>query len=445
MDVQLENAFEKGPGGLVRQLRVRIPAERITTALDDRLKKIATRAKIPGFRPGKAPFKVIEQQYGEAARLEVIQDLVRGSYPEAVDKAGVHPASAPSFEVVAEKAGEPLEYVARFEVYPEFKLQALSELKVERPVVEVGAADIDKVVESMRKAKRTLSAVDRAAREGDVCKIDFEGFIDGVAFQGGKGQDAQFEIGQGRFLPDLENGIKGHARGESFSVDVQFPADYRAEALKGKKAQFKVELKDVQEPTLPELDAAFLKSHGIDEAGGVEALRAKVKTALEAERDKAVKTRLKTQVLEQLLAANPIPVPQAMVAQETVRLREETAARFNAAKMKPDQVQKLFPDEMLEPNARRRVALGLLIGEVIKDKKIVMDPARQEKLLDEIAADYQTPDQIKQYYRGRPDLMQGLRAIVMEEQVVEALLSGAKSKDHVMALDDLLKPQQQSS
>ena len=445
MDVQLENPFEKGPGGLVRELRVRIPAERITTALGDRLKQIATRAKIPGFRPGKAPFKVIEQQYGEAARVEVIQDLVRGSYPEAVDKAGVHPASAPSFEVVAEKAGEPLEYVARFEVFPEFKLQALSELKVERPVVEVGAADIDKVVESMRKAKRTLNAVERAAREGDVCKINFEGSVDGTPFPGGKGEEVSLDIGQGRFLPDLENGIIGHARGESFSVEVQFPADYRNEQLKGKKAQFKVELKDVQEPTLPELDAAFLKSHGIEEAQGVEALRAKVKAALEAERDKAVKTRLKTQVLEQLMAANPIPVPQAMVVVEIRRLREEAAARFNAAKMKPEQLLQLFPDEMLEPNARRRVALGLLIGEIIKDKKIVMDPARQEKLLDEIAADYQTPDQIKQYYRGRPDLMHGLRAVVMEEQVVEALLSGAKSKDHAMALDDLLKPQQQAS
>jgi len=440
MDVTLET-----PGGLVRQLRVRIPAERLTMALDDRLKKIAIRVRIPGFRPGKAPFKVVEQQYGEAARLEVIQDLVRGSYPEAVDKAGVHPASAPSFEVVAEKSGEPLEYLARFEVYPEINLKELSELKVERPVVEVGAKDIDKVVESMQRAKRTLTAVERKAREGDVCKLSFEGFIDGTAFPGGKGEDAQFEIGQKRFLPDLENGIVGHGAGETFTVDVQFPDDYRNEELKGKKAQFKVELKEIQEPKLPELDDAFLKAHGVEEGKGVEALRAKIKTALEAERDKAVKNRLKAQVLEQLLAANPIPVPQAMVAQETARLRQETASRFNAAKMKPEQVQKLFPDEMLEPGARRRVSLGLLVGEVIKQRKIVMDAARQERLLDEIAADYEQPEQIKQYYRGRAELMQGLRAMVMEEQVVDTLLAGARSADVPMALDDLLKAAQQAS
>jgi len=440
MDVQIET-----PGGLVRQLRVRIPADRISTALGDRLKQLAARVRIPGFRPGKAPFKIVEQQYGEAARLEVIQDLVRGSYPEAVDKAGVHPASAPSFEVVAEKAGEPLEYLARFEVYPEIKLKALSELKVERPAVEVGAGDVDKVIESMRRAQRTLVPVERKAREGDACKISFEGFVDGTVFPGGKGDDVQLEIGGKRFLPDLENGIAGHAKGESFTVDVQFPADYRNEALKGKQAQFRVELKDVQEPKLPEIDAEFLKAHGVEEGQGVEALRAKVKTALELERDKAIKNRLKTQVLEQLLAANPIPVPQAMVAQETARLREETASRFSAAKMKPEQVQSLFPDQMLEPNARRRVSLGLLIGEVIRERKIVIDGARQEHLLDEIAADYQQPEQIKQYYRANPQLMQGLRAMVMEEQVVESLLAGAKTRDAPMALDDLLKPAQQAS
>lgn len=439
MDVQIET-----PGGLVRQLRVRIPADRIATAVDSRLKQIATRAKIPGFRPGKAPMKVIEQQYGEAARLEVIQDLVRGSYPEAIDKAGVQPASAPSFEVVAEKSGEPLEYLARFEVYPEIKLKDAT-LKVERPVVEVTAGDIDKVVESMRGAARTLAAVERPARAADVCKIDFEGSVDGTPFPGGKGDNVTLEIGQGRFLPDLENGLKGHAAGETFTVDVQFPADYRNEQLKGKKAQFKVALKEVQEPKLAELDDAFFKAQGLAEGQGLDALRDKVKAALEAEREKAIATRLKAQVLEQLLAANPIDVPQAMVAQETARLREETASRFGTVKMKPDQLQKLFPDDMLEPNARRRVALGLLIAEVIKTRKIVMDPARQEKVLDQIAGDYQQPDQIKQYYRGRPELMQGLRAMVMEEQVVESLLAGAQSKDAKMSLDDLLKPAGQAA
>ena len=440
MDVTVENPVEKGPGGLLRQMRVRIPADRLSVALDDRLKKIASRARIAGFRPGKAPLKVVQQQFGETARLEVIQDLVRGSYPEAVDKAGVRPASAPSFEVVTEKPGEPLEYVARFEVYPEIKLKSLGGLKVDKPVVDVTGADVDKVVESLRRGRRTLETVERAAQQGDVTKIDFEGFVDGTAFAGGKGTDTELEIGSGRFLPDLENGVKGHKAGESFEVDVQFPADYRNEELKGKKAQFKVTLHSVQQPKLPEIDAEFLKAHGVDEAAGAEGLRAKVRASLEAERDKAVKNRLKTQVLEQLLAANEIDVPEAMVAQETLRLREETASRFNAAQLKPEQKLQLFPDEMLQPGARRRVQLGLLIGEVMRERKIVLEGARLEKLLDEMAGDYAQPDQVKQYYRGRPELMQGLRAMVLEEQVVESLLGGATQSDARMSLDDLLKP-----
>lgn len=435
MDVQIET-----PGGLVRQMRVRIPAERVSSALDDRLKKLATRARIPGFRPGKAPFKVVQQQYGESARLDVIQDLVRGSYPEAVDQAGVRPASAPSFEVVAEKPGEPLEYLARFEVYPEIKLKALDPLKIEKLKVEVTPADIDKVVESLRRGRRQLGVVSRPAQAGDVCKLDFEGFIDGTAFPGGKGDNVDLEIGAKQFLPDLEQGLIGHSAGEQFTVDVQFPEDYRVENLRGKKAQFKVELKEVQEPKLPELDAEFLKAHGVEESAGVEGLRAKVRTALEAERDKAIRNTLKTQVMDQLLAANPIQVPQSMVAQEILRLREETAARFNAGQMKPDQKLKLLPDEMLESGARRRVALGLLIGEVIKEKKIVLDPARLERVLDEMVGDYQQPELIKQHYRSRPELMQGLRAIALEEQVIEALISGLTPSEKAMSLDELLNP-----
>ncbi|HUR41193.1 MAG TPA: trigger factor [Verrucomicrobiae bacterium] len=435
MDVTVET-----PGGLIRQMRVRLPADRLSIALGTRLKQIAGRARIAGFRPGKAPLKIVEQQFGESARLEVIQDLVRGSYPEAVDKAGVRPASAPQFEVVTEQPGQPLEYVARFEVYPDIKLKSLDGLTVDKPVAEVTGPDIDKVVESLRRARRTMAAVTRPAQKGDVCKIDFEGFVDGTAFAGGKGDDVEFEIGQGRFLPDLENGIVGHAAGEAFEVDVQFPPDYRNEQLKGKKALFQVSLKVVQEPTLPAIDEAFLKAHNVEEGKGEAGLRDKIKASLEGERDKSVKNRLKVQVLEQLLTANPIEVPSAMVAQELGRLRDETAARFNAAQLKPEQKLQMFPDEVLEPGARRRVSLGLLIGEVLRERKIVIEAARIERLLDEMAADYEQAEQVKAYYRQRPELMQGLRAMVLEEQVVESLLGGATQKDVQMPLDELLKP-----
>lgn len=434
MEVQVES-----PGGLRRQLKVRIPAERVAQALDQRLKNIAGRAKVPGFRPGKAPFSVIQRQYGDSVRAEVVGDLVRGTYGEAVSKAGVNPAGQPQLEVTGEKPGEPLEYVAHFEVYPEIKLGDLDALQVSQPVVEVTEDDVERLVQNLRRNRRELNLVERAAAEGDVCKLDFEGKLDGEPFAGGKGDNAQLEIGQGQFLPDLEKGLIGHKAGESFEVDVNFPADYRNEALRGKSTHFAVQLKEVREPRLPELDEEFFKAHGVAEGAGLEGMRAKVRTALEAERDKAIKNRLKSQVLDQLLAANPVDVPQALVEQETLRMREEAASRFGR-QLKPEQKQQLFPDEVLAVGARKRVALGLLVSEVIKARQIVPDDARLERALAEIAADYEEAEQVKQHYRSRPELIQGLRAMVLEEQVVEALLAGAKRRDESMPLDALLKP-----
>lgn len=433
MEVQVES-----PGGLRRHLKVRIPAERVASAVDQRLKNIAVRARVPGFRPGKAPFSVIQRQYGEAARAEVLSDLVRGTYGEAVSKAGVNPAGQPQLEITAEKPGEPLEYVAHFEVYPEIKLGELSALQIARPVVEVAEPDIDRLVQNLRRNRRELSPVQRPAAEGDVCTLDFEGQLDGQPFPGGKGENAQIDIGASQFLPDLEKGLIGHAAGESFEVDVQFPADYRSEALRGKAARFAVRLKEVRESRLPELDEEFFKAHGV-EGQGLEGLRAKVKAALEAEAAKAARSRLKTQVLEQLLAANPIDVPDALVQQEVERMREEAAARFGR-QLKPEQKAQLFPDDVLGVGARRRVALGLLVAEVIKAREIKLDDARLERALGEIAADYEDAEQVKQYYRSRPELLQGLRAMVLEDQVVESLLAGAQTRDEPMPLDALLKP-----
>lgn len=435
MEVQVTN-----PGGLVRQMTVRIPAERVARALDERLKSLAGRVRIAGFRPGKAPLRVVQQQYGESARLDVINDLVRGSYPEALGQAGVHPASAPSFEVTAEKAGEGLEYVARFEVYPEIKLNPLTGLKVTRPAVAVTDADVEKLVDNLRRARRTFQAVERAAASGDQVVADFLGKLKGEPFEGGKGDGVEIELGAKRFLPDLENGIAGHKAGESFTVDVTFPDDYRAEHLRGQTAQFDVTLKEVRETRLPELDAEFLKTHGVEEGAGVDGLRAKCRSALDSERDKAVRGRLKAQVMEQLLALNPIDVPPSVVAQEIGRLRNETAARFNAAKLGDEQKAKMFPDEVLAPMAQRRVALGLLVAEVIKAKSIEPDPARLEKQLDELAGDYEKPEQVKQFYRSRPDLMQGLRAMVLEEQVTDALIADVNPEEQAMSLDELLGP-----
>jgi trigger factor len=435
MEVNVES-----PGGLRRQMRVRVPAERVAKAVDDRLKRYASRAKLPGFRPGKAPRKVIEQQFGDSARIDAISDIVQLTYPEALSQAGVNPAGQPKIDITAERAGEPLEYVAHFEVYPEIRLQGLEALAIEKPVVEVTDADIDRLIANLRKARQTHAVVARAAAIGDRVRIDFLGKLDGEPFAGGEGKDVQVELGTGQFLPDLENGIVGHGAGESFSVDVSFPADYRAEELRGKTAQFEVTLKTVEAATLPEIDAAFLKAHKVDADAGEAGLREKCKAALEKERDKGIQTRLKTQALDQLLEHNPIDVPEALVLNEIPRMRQEAAARMNLPAADAEKLQQMMPDTLFEASARRRVSLGLLIGEVIKLRQVALDADRLNTALDAIAADYEQPEQVKAYYRTRPDLMQGLSAMVMEDQVVDVLVAGATLAERRMTLDELLNP-----
>lgn len=428
----------ESPGGLVRQLRVSVPAERLSEAVQRRLRQVAGRAKIPGFRPGKAPMKVIEKQYGDQARMDAISDLVRETWPEALQSQDVNPVGTPEFEVAAEAAGEALVYTARFEVYPEITLADLSTLAVEKDVAEVTDEDVEQLIGNLRKARQTLEVVDRAAAEGDTVTINFIGRIDGEAFEGGTANDVEVELGSGRFLADLENGIVGHAADETFEVPVAFPEDYQAEALRGKQASFEVTLKQVREPQLPEIDDEFLAAHSVEAGAGIDGLRAKCRTALEKESGKATRNRLKAAVLDKLLEMHSFDVPKALLDQETERLREEAAARFNAAKLSPEQKKAMIPDEILAPQAVKRVSLGLLVSEVIKQRKIEVDQARVERMLDEVSEDYEQPEQVKQYYRSQPRMMQGLHAVVIEDQVVDSLLDGGKVTERSLPLQSLL-------
>ena len=437
MQVQLESQ-----AGLARTLRVQIPAERLEKAVAEQIKRMAARTKMPGFRPGKAPLKIIEAQYKDAARYEAMNDLVNKTYPEALDKAQVEPAGQPRVEIG--NAAEGIEYTVHFDVYPTITLDKLDTFTVNRPVVEITDADVDRLIENLRRARKSFAEVSRAAADGDQVTVDFVGKLDGEEFQGGKGNDVSFEVGTGQFLPDLEKGMVGHSAGDQFTVDVSFPADYRAEPLKGKTAQFEVTLKAVKELVLPSLaDEDFLSAHGVNAGEGEPGLRAKSRIALENERNKATKGRIKGQVLDQLLAAHPIEVPQSLIAQELPRLREEAANRMNMGKISADKAREMLPDQLFEATAKRRVALGLLIGEVIKTRNITLNSARVEQTLAEMATDYEQPEEVKQFYRSRPDMLQGLRAVVLEDQVVESLTAAATVTDTPMTLELLLNPQAQ--
>lgn len=438
MDVQVET-----PGGLARRLRVTIDSARVEQAYEARIKNIAARSRVPGFRPGKAPLNVIKQQYGGAARAEIINDLVRETWPQALGQANIQPAGAPEFEVTAEQPGQGLAYTASFEVFPEIKLDRLDAISVTRPLVDVTDADVERLIENLRKARRTWTTVERAAQNGDQVVVDFSGKLDGEEFQGGKGEKVEVELGAGQFLADLENAIVGHVAGDGFTADVHFPADYRAENLRGKTAQFDVVVQEVREGLLPQIDGEFLKAHAVAEDAGEAGLREKCRAALEGERDKAVRGQLKKQVLDQLATLHPIDVPTALVAQEIGRLRAEAAQRFGLGdaqnRVSPEQLEQMLPGAVFEPNARRRVTLGLLVGEAIREKAVALDSARADKALEDVAADYDEPDQVRQYYRSHPELMQSLRAMVLEEQLVEVLLGGAQVTEQAQSLEELLK------
>lgn len=437
MEVELQS-----PGGLQRVLRVSVPAERYDEAVDKRLRQIGTRARVPGFRPGKAPLKVIRQQYGDQARADAISELVRETWPQAVQEADVNPAGQPSFEVDDESEGQALVYNATFEVYPEITLSDLDKVAVERPVADVTDEDVDRLVQNLRQSKRRLETVSRAAQEGDSVRIDFEGRIDGETFTGGSGENQEVEIGAGRFLPDLEQGLIGHPAGETFDVPVQFPEDYQAEDLRGKAATFSVTMKEVNEIHLPEIDEEFLKAHGVDADAGEEGLRKKCRDALQREQTKASRNKLKGAVMDQLLELHSFDVPQAMLDDEIQRLRQETAARFNAAQLSAEQLQQMIPDELLQPQAQRRVSLGLLLGELIKQHEIELDQQRLDSTIDELSAEYEDPEQVKQYYRSNQQAIQGIRAMVIEEQVVDHILGRATVSDKTVPLQELLNDRQ---
>lgn len=432
----------QAPAGLQREMHVTIPADRVAKAIDQRLRDISRRAKLPGFRPGKAPYKVIQQQFGSSARMEVVTDLVQSSYPEALVRSGVRPAGQPRIDVTAERPGEALQYVAHFEVFPEIQVLGLEALEVESPLVDVTEADVDRLVLNLRRGRRVLADASRPVATGDLVKVDFEGRLDGELFEGGKGDNVEVEIGLKQFLPDMENAIVGHSLGETFEAAVSFPDDYRAESLRGKTAQFSMTLKSHREIILPQLDdPAFLEAHS---AVSVDDLRAKAMIALENERKKAIHNRQKTQLMEQLATRNPLDVPQSLIDQEVPRVRDEAAQRMNLKQVPPEQLEQMLPGKLFEPAAKRKVALGLLLGEIIKQKEIRLDPVRVEQALESMATDFEQPEEVKAYYRSKPGMLDGLRSMVLEDQVVDVLLAAAAKVEKIMTLEQLLNPKAQA-
>jgi trigger factor len=376
-------------GALERRMEVSVPRERIEQAIDERLKRVSRTAKLKGFRPGKVPLKVVKQQFGAQVRQEVLSDLMQTSFAEAVSQEKLNPAAGPRIEPLSVGPDEDLRYRATFEVFPEIELQGVEGLAVVRPAAEVIDADVDAMVLNLREQRPRFEVVERESREGDRVTMDFEGQVDGAPFEGSKGDDVAVLLGGGRMLKDFETGILGMKADERRQVSVPYPADYHNPALAGRSAAFDVHVKKVEERRLPELDDEFCRDYGVLE-GGIEQLRREVRDNMERELADNVRARLKQQLLDGLLKANPVEVPSGFVDAQVREMQLEAARRAGAT----DASQVPPADAFVEP-ARRRVALGLLIRELIRSRGVQIDRDRVEARLADIAATYPDPEAVK--------------------------------------------------
>ena len=410
--------------GLEKRMTVTIPADQIEQEVTTRLKKVGNTAKLKGFRPGKVPAKIIRQQYGAGVRQEVLNEMVQSSYTAAIDQEALKPAAMPTVEPADADDGNDFTYVATFEVFPEFELKALKDFPVERAETEIGDADIDEMIDTLRSQRADWTPVERQSADGDQVTIDFEGTLKGEPLEGGSGQDADIVIGQGQMLEDFEKNLLGLSAGDEKTFKLKFPKDYQATEIAGQKAEFKINVKAVAEQSLPEVDAEFVKGFGI-ESGDVEAFRQDVRNNMEREAKAMIDSEVKRQVMEHLLETNPIEVPSALITSEADNLRKEALRNLGLPEDAPDGPNVPALDSYLEA-AERRVRLSLLVGAVIEENSLQVDRDRVRDKLDEICAPYEQPDEIKKIYMQNPQLMGQIESMVLEEQVVDWLVSQAK-------------------
>ncbi|KGK13075.1 trigger factor [Vibrio navarrensis] len=419
--------------GLQRRLNITVPAANIEDAVTAELRKIAKNRRFDGFRKGKVPMKMVAKMYGRAVRQDILGEVMREHFIEAISNEKITPAGAPTFAPVENKEGADLVFNATFEVYPEVELKGLENITVEKPAVEVKDADVEEMIETLRKQQATWKEVEGAAEIGTRATIDFVGSIDGEEFEGGKAENFPLEMGAGRMIPGFEDGIVGKSKGMEFEIDVTFPEDYHAENLKGKAAKFAIKVNKVEARELPELNDEFVAKFGVAE-GGVDALKAEVRKNMERELKQAVKNRIKEQAIDGLVKENEIDVPAALIDQEINVLRQQAAQRFGGNVEAAMQL----PRELFEEQAKRRVVVGLLLGEVIKAEELKVDEEKVKALISEMATAYEDPAEVVAYYEQNEQLMNNMRNVALEEQAIDAIIAKAQVSDKEVSFNELM-------
>ena len=435
MQVVLES-----PSALERQFTITIPSGDVETEFEAKLAETAKRVRIDGFRPGKVPASVVRQRYGQAIRQEIVSDLMEKSLGQALNEHDVKPIGQPKIDDVKFEEGSDFSFKATFEVFPELDPALINGDEIEQTSCKVSAADIKEMIATLREQRKSWKESARAAsKEGDRATINFEGFIDGEAFDGGKGEDHALVLGSGSMIPGFEDGIIGMKKGDAKEIEVTFPEDYHAENLKGKAATFKIEVTKLERGELPAVDEEFIKAFGV-ESGDEKDFKAELKEQMERELSLTLKNMNKTKVFDVLLEKNAdTPVPDAAIKSEIHALKHQAVERFGGGQQfDPHQL----PDELFTEQAERRVRLGILLGATVKKLELQADTDRVRALIDEMAAAYDDPEQVVNFYYSNDENLKQVEALAVEEQVAEKLLESAKVKTIDMSYADVMKSRQ---
>ena len=425
--------------GLERKLTIAIPGDRVDTAVNARLQEAAQTIRLNGFRQGKVPLKVVKNKFGKGVRQEVVGELMNQTYFEAIAQESLKPAGQPRIEPTSMDEGKDVEFVAVFEVYPEIELPDFAAIKAERLVAEVSDDDVDEMIETLRKQRQTWVPVERAAADGDMVNIDYVGKKEGEEFQGGKAAGQNLVLGSERMIPGFEDGVIGRSAGDDFTLQLKFPDEYHSEELAGAEVEFELKLNTVSEQSLPEVNEDFFKSFGVEE-GGMEAFREEVSNNMQREMKTASRNKLKTMLMDALISDSEVAIPAALMSNEIHQLKHQTVQQMGGGQgFDPHSM----PDDLFREQARRRVTLGLILGEVISQQGIQADADKVRDAVEEIAATYESPEEVVKWYYSNEEQLQGIESSVIEDQVFDYIIEQAQVSDKEVSYQDVIKPESQ--
>ncbi len=421
---------------LERKMSVSVPMTEINKEVVSRLGRMTKTVKVAGFRPGKVPMKIVEKQYGAQVRNEVMSDAIGKNLGDALQEKDLRIAGLPKIDVETRgESDETFAFVATFEVYPEVQVKDIKGLELEKPTVTIGDAEVDTTLDIMRKQLASFYPKDKSAETGDQVKLDFKCTVDGEAFEGGSAENAVMPIGEGRLVEDFEKAILGVKAGDEKKFDVTFPEDYASKDLAGKKAQFEIKVHEVLEAVLPDVDKAFAESLGV-ENGDVDKLRADVKQNVETEAKKRLEARQKDLVMKLLLDNSELELPKALVDEEVNRLSEQMKQNMQSRGVQVGDAP--FPAEVFNEEAVRRVKLGLITAHVVDKNELQATPDRLKEVVEEMAAGYEKPQEVRDWYYKNPQRLREIESYVLEKNVVDWALETTALKDQPVDFDELM-------